>query len=284
MSARGVAVVTGASSGFGMLSSVELAKAGFKVYATMRTPSKRAKLDEVAAAASVADRVEVAKLDVDSDRSVAEAFAAIQNAEGRVDVLVSNAGYGVGGFVEDTSMKEYKDQFETNFFGAVRVTKAVLPGMRERKQGRIVLISSIGAFNVVPGLSAYNATKAALESFGEALRYEVVHDGVFVTLIEPGTYPTDIFFDNARYAEGMRDPTSPNYDASKRMEDFAMKMVERRKGADPGEVARKVRAVATMKRPRLRYLVGTDAKIIKPLRAVTPTRATEKVVGKILHG
>src|SRR5205085_4876901 len=105
---------------------------------------------------------------------------------GRIDVLVSNAGYGVGGFVEDTTLEQFRDQFETNFFGGVRVVKAVLPGMRERQSGRIILMSSIGAFNAVPGLSAYNATKAALEAFGEALRYETTADGVFVSLIEPG--------------------------------------------------------------------------------------------------
>src|SRR5439155_5212197 len=134
------------------------------------------------------------------------------------------------------------------------------------------------------GLSAYNATKAALEAFGEALRLETVHDGVFVSLIEPGTYPTDIFFDNAQYASGMHDPASPHYEESKRMERFAMKTVERRRKADPREVARKVREVATAGRPRLRYLVGADARIIKPLRALTPDRVTETAVRKILRG
>jgi len=279
---RRVAVLTGCSSGFGLLSAVELASAGFRVYATMRTPSKREQLDGAAAHAGVS--VEVLPLDVTSDESVASAFERIQAEARRVDVLVSNAGYGIGGFVEDTSVEEFREQFETNFFGAVRVVKAVLPGMRERRSGRIILISSIGAFNPVPGLSAYNASKSALEAFGETLRYETVHDGVFVTLVEPGTYATDIFFDNARYAAGMRDPGSPHAKESARMELFAMREVERRRKADPGEVARKVRLVATTKRPRLRYLVGTDAKIIKPLRAVTPARVKEAAARRILRG
>src|SRR5438045_9764152 len=99
----------------------------------------------------------------------------------------------MAGFVEELSLAEIREQFETNFFGGVRVVKAVLPGMRERRSGRIILMSSIGVFNSVPGLSAYNASKAALEAFGEALRYEAVHDGIFVSLREPGTYATDIF-------------------------------------------------------------------------------------------
>jgi NAD(P)-dependent dehydrogenase (short-subunit alcohol dehydrogenase family) len=277
-----VAVLTGCSSGFGLLSAVELASAGFRVYATMRNPGKRDELDRAAARAGVP--VDVIPLDVTSDESVTSAFERIDAEAGRVDVLVSNAGYGIGGFVEDTSLEEFRQQFETNFFGGVRVVKAVLPGMRERRSGRIILMSSIGVFNPVPGLSAYNATKAALEAFGEALRYESVHDGVFVSLIEPGTYATDIFFDNARYAEGMRDPASPHFDESRRMERFAMKQVERRRKADPGEVARKVRQAATASRPKLRYLVGTDAKLIRPVRVVTPVRITEVAVRKILRG
>jgi len=279
-----VAVVTGSSSGFGMLSAVELAAKGFRVYATMRTPSKREKLDRAASEAGVGGSIEVLPLDVSSDDSVSSAFDTIHADAGRVDVLVSNAGYGVGGFVEDMSVDQFREQFETNFFGGVRVVKAVLPGMRERRSGRIILMSSIGVFNSVPGLSAYNASKAALEAFGEALRYEAVPDGIFVSLIEPGTYATDIFFDNAQYAEGMRDPSSPHYERSRRMERFAMKQVERRRNADPRQVARAVAQAATVRRPKLRYLVGTDARIIKPVRAVTPTRVTEAAVKKILDG
>ncbi|MDP9340520.1 MAG: SDR family NAD(P)-dependent oxidoreductase [Actinomycetota bacterium] len=279
---RGVAVITGSSSGFGMLSAVELAGKGFRVYATMRNPGKRDNLDRAAAEAGVS--VEVLPLDVTSDESVAAAFEKVLAEAGLVDVLVSNAGYGVGGFVEDTSIEQFREQFETNFFGGVRVVKAVLPGMRERRSGRIILMSSIGVFNSVPGLSAYNASKAALEAFGEALRYEAAHDGIFVTLIEPGTYATDIFFDNAKYAEGMQDPSSPHYERSRRLERFAMKQVERRRKADPREVARKVAQAATVRRPKLRYLVGTDARLIKPVRAVMPVRVTEAAVRKILEG
>ncbi len=107
--------------------------------------------------------MEVLPLDVTSDQSVADAIERIQAEAGRVDVLVSNAGYGVGGFVEDTSVEQFREQFETNFFGGGRVVKAVLPGMRERRSGQI-LMSGIGVFNSVPGLSAYNASKAALEA------------------------------------------------------------------------------------------------------------------------
>src|SRR5438874_1019798 len=131
---RGVAVVTGSSSGFGLLSAVELARAGFRVFATMRDPEKRGRLDEAAARGSVS--VDVVALDVTSDESVASAFERIHGEAGRVDVLLSNAGYGIGGFVEDTSVEEFRHQLETNFFGGVRVVKDVVPGMRERRYGR----------------------------------------------------------------------------------------------------------------------------------------------------
>ena len=275
---RKVALMTGASSGFGMLTSVELATAGFRVYGTMRNLAKREALDAKAAKANVA--VEVVPLDVTDDASVADAVRHIVSEAGRIDVLVNNAGYGVGGFVEDMSMQEYRDQFETNFFGAVRMVKAVLPGMRERGSGRIILISSIGVVNPVPGLSAYNGSKAAVDAFGHALRYEVLGHGIFVSLIEPGTYNTDIFHGNAQYAAGALEPDSPNRVAFDNLQRFAMKQVERTK-ADPREVAVKVRKVATAERPRLRYMVGKDTLPIKTVRAVIPERAQEALIAKI---
>jgi NAD(P)-dependent dehydrogenase (short-subunit alcohol dehydrogenase family) len=280
-SVRGVAVVTGASSGFGMYGSVELAKAGFRVYATMRSPDKRTRLDQEAAASGVAENLAVLPLDVDRDDSVAAAVGEVLSEAGRVDVLVANAGYGIGGLVEQLSMDEIRQQFETNFFGAVRVVKAVLPGMRERGSGRIILMSSLGVFNAVPGVSAYNATKAAMEAFGEALRYEVAPFGIFVSLIEPGTYRTDIFYDNRRMAAATDDPSAPLYEEGRRLEEFAMKQVARSK-QDPRKVGVMIRKVATAPRPRLRYLAGIDTRPIKVLRAITPTRAVERVVARIM--
>jgi NAD(P)-dependent dehydrogenase (short-subunit alcohol dehydrogenase family) len=135
-----------------MYGSVELARAGFRVYATMRSPGKRGPLDEEAARFVVTRNIDVIPLDVDRDDSVADAMERVLDEAGRVDVLVANAGYGIGGLVEQLSMDEIRQQFETNFFGAVRVVKAVLPAMRERRSGRILLMSSIGVFNAVPGV------------------------------------------------------------------------------------------------------------------------------------
>jgi NAD(P)-dependent dehydrogenase (short-subunit alcohol dehydrogenase family) len=277
-----VALVTGASSGFGMYGSIELARAGFRVFATMRNPGKRNRLDGEAFAARVSDRITVLPLDVDRDDSVAEALGAALEQAGRIDVLVANAGYGIGGLVEQLTMDEIRQQFETNFFGAIRVVKAVLPGMRERRSGRIILMSSIGVFNAVPGVSAYNATKSAMEAFGEALRYEVAPFGVFVSMIEPGTYRTDIFYDNRRMAAATGDPSGPLYEEGRRLEEFAMKQVARMK-QDPRKVGVKIRQVATAKRPRLRYLVGIDTLPIKVIRAIIPTRAVERVVARIMR-
>ena len=151
------------------------------------------------------------------------------------------------------------------------MVKAVLPGMRERRRGRIVLMSSIGVFNTVPGLSAYNASKAALESFGEALRYECAPDGVFVSIVEPGTYATDIFSANARRAEGMVDPGSPHREATDRMERIAMRNLELRRRADPRVVAR--RGPEARRPPAGRgsgTWSGSTRTVLKPVRALTP--------------
>jgi NAD(P)-dependent dehydrogenase (short-subunit alcohol dehydrogenase family) len=276
---RRVAVITGSSSGFGMFGAVELARAGFFVYATMRSPDKRDRLDEEAARAGVS--VEVLPLDVTRDESVAGAFERIRAETNGVDVLVSNAGYGIGGFVEDLTIDEIRDQLETNFFGAVRVVKAALPGMRERRRGRIILVSSIGVFNPVPGLSAYNASKAALEAFARALRYEAGLDGVFVSILDPGTYPTEIFYGNRRMAAASEDPSSSHYEGKRRLEAIVMRRVDR-SSADPREVARAFRRAATAPRPRVRYLVGRDTWPTRIVRTVVPDRAVQSVVRRLM--
>jgi NAD(P)-dependent dehydrogenase (short-subunit alcohol dehydrogenase family) len=278
-SGRRVAVVTGCSSGFGLEGSVALAKKGFRVFATMRNLVKRDALDRAAAAAGVS--VEVLHLDVTVEDSVASTVQEVRERAGAIDVLVSNAGYGIGGFVEDLTLQEIRDQFETNFFGAVQVTKAVLSEMRERRTGRIILISSIGVFNPAPGLSAYNASKSALEAFGQALRYEVLPYGVSVSLVEPGTYATDIFFKNRHMAARSQDPASPYYETAQKLERIVMKQVERRKKADPAEVGELIARVASSRRPKVRYLVGSDARLTKIVRTLLPERATEAAISRL---
>jgi len=266
------ALVTGAGSGFGLLTAMELARRGFRVWASLRDPSKSQKLDEAIAAAGVT--VHKVGLDVTDQRSINAAM----RESGPIDVLVNNAGYGLGGFLEDISLDELRAQFETNFFGLVAVTKQVIPGMRERKRGKIINISSISGRFSAPGVSAYTSSKWAVEGLSESLRYELRPHNVWVVLVEPGTFKTDIFGRNRRVGKAADDPTSPNYAKAMKL----LKIVERNqeKAPEPDAVAKVIGRVAVAKRPRLRYLVGKDARGQAFAKAVLPFRTLEWAVKK----
>ena len=168
-----IALVTGSSSGFGLLISVELAKAGFRVVATMRDLTRRGALDGAAQAASVADQIVVRALNVTDYDAMPGFVEQVVGDFGRVDLLVNNAGFAVAGFAEDIQLEELRLQFETNFFGAVAMTKAVLPVMRRQKSGHIIQVSSINGLHGSVSVSSYAASKHALEGWSESLRMEV---------------------------------------------------------------------------------------------------------------
>ncbi len=251
-----VVVITGASSGFGLLASVELARRGLRVFASMRDVGKAGALADAARAAGVT--VETIALDVTRADSIAAAVAEVRARAGRIDVLVNNAGIALGGFLEDVDMDELREQFETNFFGLVAMTKAVVPDMRARRSGRIINISSISGRLANPGTSSYCASKFAVEGLSESLRLELLPFGVHVVLVEPGSFKTDIFEKNRRVARRAFDPASPYFAQTKRLEAFVNKMLAR-STADPKDVGRLIAHVATTASPRLRYQVGKDA-------------------------
>ena len=193
-----VILITGSSSGFGMLTAVRLAQAGHRVIATMRDlNSSGALLDE---GKKSGHEIETFQLDVTNKRSIRDTVRNVAAKHGYIDVLVNNAGYGIGGFFEDLTDEEIRAQMETNFFGVQNVTREVIPVMRQRRSGKIINISSIAGLSAAPSFGAYNASKWALEGFSESLRYEMKIWGIDVCLIEPGTYKTKIFYENARYA------------------------------------------------------------------------------------
>ncbi len=180
------AIVTGSSSGFGELIAIELARSGFKVIATMRNLNKKEHLLKLAAAENVIDKITVFPLDVTMQESV-EKFKGFVQSLVSVDVLVNNAGYAQGGFSEELTVDEYRSQFETNFFGVIAVTQAVLPVMRRQGSGKIINMSSISGRFGFPGLSPYVSSKHALEGYSESLRLELKPFGIDVILIEPGS-------------------------------------------------------------------------------------------------
>src|SRR5437879_3133548 len=216
-----VVLITGASSGFGRETARLLLSRGFKVYGTSRDPSAKPQEPGVG----------MLSLDVDSDDSVKNGVKELLDETGRLDILVNNAGYVLTGGAEETSIAEAKAQFETDFFGPVRMTKAVLPTMRKQGSGQIVNISSLAAVLPVPFEGYYAAAKAALLAWSEALRHEVKSFGIKVSVIEPGFFRTKLGETRHTSEERITD-----YD---QMRDRAVKALEEdiEKGGDPRTVA-----------------------------------------------
>jgi len=273
-----IALVTGASSGFGLLTSVELAKAGFRVVATMRDLARRERLDQAVAAAGVGARVDVRALDVTRFDTLPGFVDAVVRDYGRLDVLVNNAGFAVAGFAEDIKLDELRLQFETNFFGAVAMTKAALPTMRRQHSGHIIQVSSIAGLHGSVTVSSYSASKHALEGWSESLRMELNALGIKVVLVEPGAFQTDIWTRGAVMGEQATKETSPNIQRSLRMRSAIEKIPK----ADPIVVARLIVAIAQNPHPKLRYLVGRDAKMQLALKRILPWKWHEKLVVNFL--
>jgi NAD(P)-dependent dehydrogenase (short-subunit alcohol dehydrogenase family) len=258
-----VAVVTGSSSGIGFETSLLLAGNGFYTYATMRNIGKSHKIAEIAERDNLS--LEVLQLDVSDDKSVKEAIDIIAEKQGRIDVVVNNAGYGSTGAVEEFSIDEIKAQFETNFFGAVRVIQSVLPLMRTQRNGIIVNISSIGGRIAFPFSPSYASTKFAIEGISEALQYEVAQFGIRVILIEPGIIKTN-FFENIKRARKAEDPSSPYLQLLQKRIVKVKRMFETGTAA---EVVAKVilKAVTSYGEERnLRYVIGSDAALLTEKR------------------
>ena len=273
-----IALVTGASSGFGLLTSIELAKAGFRVVATMRDLGRRERLDQAATDSGVAAKVDVRQLDVTKFDTIPGFVDGVVRDYGRLDVVVNNAGFAVAGFAEDIKLEELRLQFETNFFGAVAMTKAALPTMRRQRSGHIIQVSSIAGLHGSVTVSSYSASKHALEGWSESLRMEVNALGIKVVLVEPGAFQTDIWTRGAVMGEQATKQTSPNIQRSLRMRSTIEKLPK----ADPIIVARTIVAIAQDPNPKLRYLVGRDAKIQLALKRILPWKWHEKVVANFL--
>jgi NAD(P)-dependent dehydrogenase (short-subunit alcohol dehydrogenase family) len=247
-----IILITGCSTGFGLSIAQRFLAAGDTVVATMRDPSR---------APAELEGAHVIALDVVSDESVDAAAREILEEHGRIDVLVNNAGVGMHGAIEDTGDSQAKDLFETNFFGTLRVTRAVLPAMRAQGSGVVVNISSLSAVITPPFGGMYAATKWALEAVSEAMHFELAPFGVRVHLIEPGGFDT-------AFGANRRDVSGTAYtDLMDRWEVAYAKVPGREAGqSDPGRVAEVVFEVANDPSAPLRRLVGDDAELLGALR------------------
>ena len=271
-----IALITGSSSGFGLLTCLELAKAGFRVVATMRDLGRRGALDQAAAVAGV--KLEIRQLDVTNFEAMPAFVDQVVGDFGRLDVLVNNAGFPFAGFAEDIRLEELRLQFETNFFGAVAMTKAVLPVMRRQGSGHIIQVSSISGLLGAVAASSYAASKFALEGWSESLRLEMNALGVKVVLVEPGAFATHIWERGVKLGQRALDGTSVNRERGQRMRERVKALPKR----DPIEVARLIACVAQDPDPKLRYLVGRDARIQLAMKRILPWKWHEKAVANFL--
>lgn len=250
-----VVLITGCSTGIGFESAMRFARSGNRVRATMRNLSKAGPLKAAAAAESL--DVHVSMLDVDSQASIDRAVREVLAAEGQIDVLVNNAGVTGIGAVEETSDAELHAVMETNFFGPLRMVRAVLPGMRERGSGTIVNVTSVAGRLAAPILGQYHTSKWALECATETLALEVKQFGIRVALIEPGFFVTPILDKAADKLNDFED--SPYVDLHRRMRDLYAQATAG--GGHPSVVAHAIENAVTTATPRLRYVVGTDAEV-----------------------
>lgn len=240
-----IALVTGTSTGIGQATAVTLARAGHTVYAGMRNPERGgAGILEIAQAEKLP--LSVVQIDVDSDSSVRDAFA----RAGRVDVLVNNAGIGGHGSVEEMPLAEFRQVMETNFFGALRCIQAVLPGMRERKSGCIVNVTSVAGRLAGGSQGAYSASKWALEALSESLACEVKAFGLRVAVVEPGVIATAIFGKTDLQAKSV-------YPHARRLDAFFRASLKN--PVSPYVVGNVIRDLVASDSPQLRYPAGPDA-------------------------
>jgi NAD(P)-dependent dehydrogenase (short-subunit alcohol dehydrogenase family) len=262
MGSQQVALVTGASSGIGQATAELLAAKGFTVFGTSRSSGK------------LAGSYKWLSLDVRSDASVEAAVQSLLEQTGRIDVLVNNAGFAQVGAIEETSITDAQAQLDTNLLGVIRLIKAVLPVMRRQGSGRIINVSSVVGQVAPPYAGVYATSKFALEGLSEALREEVRQFGVDVSLVEPSFVKTSLV------SQTPNQPIAAYTPARQAALQVLSTSVER--GMEPRAVAQVILRAATT-RPRLRYLVGRDAKLLMLLKRLLPESLFERVQRRVFQ-
>jgi NAD(P)-dependent dehydrogenase (short-subunit alcohol dehydrogenase family) len=258
-----VALVTGGSSGIGEATALRLQELGYKTYAAARRVER---MEELAKSG-----VRPLAMDVTDDESMKAGVERILAEEGRIDVLVNNAGYGSYGALEDVPLSEARNQFEVNVFGAARLTQLVLPKMREQRSGTIVNITSMGGKIYTPLGAWYHGTKHALEALSDCLRLELKPFGIDVVVIEPGGIRTEwpgIAAGKVRAVSG----TGPYARQANTVADSLVSESTQRRSSPPELIAKTIGKAVTARRPKSRYAVGYGAKPMIFLHGVLPDR------------
>ncbi len=275
-----VILITGCSSGFGLLTAVRLAAQGHFVWATMRNLERKQPLENELIRRQT--RAVIRELDVTKPSVIKNVVEEIQKTHGFIDVLINNAGYGIAGFFEDLEQEEIRAQMEVNFFGAQNVCREVIPLMRKRLQGKIINISSIAGRVASPCLGAYNTSKWALEAFSESLYYELALFGISVVLVEPGSYPTNIFTQNAHYAKNFDNAQSPYFSFSQQLKNISQQSI-RKLNRDPDEVARLIENIVNNPRPRLRYVSDFASASRVMAQKIVPPRLISYIFRRFMY-
>ena len=273
-----VALVTGSSSGIGFETSLALARNGFHTFATMRDLGKDQKIKQIIEKEDLS--IEILELDVDNEESVNRAIKTVSEKKGRIDVLVNNAGYGMWGTVEDVSINEFKEQFETNFFSIIRLIQKVAPIMRKQNSGNIVNISSVAGRIGFPVSPAYISSKFALEGLSESLRFELMPFGINVIIIEPGVIKTN-FFDSMKMSEKSQQDSTYKEITDKVISGVKM-MAEM--GTHPKDVANVVIKTLEEEKPLPRYVIGNDAMMFLEAKKMKTDIEFENYLKKELYG
>ncbi|HEY7108139.1 MAG TPA: SDR family oxidoreductase [Nitrososphaeraceae archaeon] len=277
-----VAVVTGSSTGIGYETSLILARNGFHTFATMRKLDGEGtkQLSNIVKDENLP--LEIIQLDVNNDKSVIDAINRIaKEKDGRIDVVVNNAGYDLMGALEQTSIDEIKAQFETNFFGAVRVMQAVIPLMRKQGRGIIVNITSLGGRISFPLNSPYHATKFALEGLSESIQYELEPFGIKIIVVEPGGVGSN-FIKNLKWASKASDPSNSTYRSiQNNILEFFKQWTQNL--THPSEVAKAILKAVESDNPDFRYVVGNDAVTILEARKNMSDREFQDSIKKQIN-
>lgn len=271
-------LITGTSTGFGLVTAVELAKRGWRVFATMRNLDRKPALEAALDKAGVRERVTIGQLDVTDEASVRAAVTAtLAVTGGRLDAVVHNAGVATGGAFEDLPETELRRVMDTNFFGVLALTRALLPTFRAQRRGRILIVSSESGFSGQPANSIYCASKWAIEGWAESIAFEVEPFGIDVVLVEPGPYVTDIWQSSPRIC--------PDGSAYRAWVQYMFRAGDAHvavQGRDPQEVADKIANVLEARRPAFRNPVGLLARLSHFTRGKFPSRLLRKVVERYL--
>lgn len=276
-----VILISGTSSGFGALFAVRLAKLGHIVYASMRDLNKKSALEQLASKRGVS--LHICAMDVTVPETIDLLVTTIIQKHGRLDVVINNAGVALGGFFEDLDIEQMRTVMEINFWGAVNVNQRAVPQMRAQKNGMIINISSIAGQTASPALSAYHASKWALEGYSEGLYYELKRYGVHIVLVEPGSYPTKIFKENTLTGKRSLDPRSPYYHYSQRLNAFVDDFRKKTR-RDPEDVAVLVEKIIGSKNPRLRYVSDLSSLLRVFSSKIIPPSVYRYIYEKVIYG